>query len=116
MKLGLILVYVSGWFFLGTALPEAEFLPYLDKIGTVGLALLIAWLMYKEMGKRDLIWQEQLKTEREESKQDRVRMQEREQLFLKELLARLDEQRLQVNDLIKLFHKFYSKNEKGTDT
>ena len=70
----------------------------IDKISTTGLSLLVAWFLYRE-----------LKKERETSRLDMKQKEEVWQLerkeLLKDLMGRLDEQRFQVNDLVKLLTK-----------
>ena len=75
----------------------------LDKISTTGLSLLVAWFLYRE-----------LKKERETSRLDISKKEEAWHLerkeLLKDLMNRLDEQRFQVNDLVKLLTKKNNSN------
>jgi hypothetical protein len=104
------LIWVFGWDSLMLGIAQAtpmptDFMPYLDKVGTVGLALLVAYMMYKEMGRRERYYEGVLDKNRQQGKEERDKFHLKEEYLLKQLLDRLDEGRMQVNDLIKAIAK-----------
>lgn len=109
--IGISLFYSGAWAVIANGTPT-DMMPYLDKIGTVGLALLVAYMMYKELDKRETTHKQAMKEEREEQMKERQAWAEKEKYYLNQLLDRLDEHRLQVNDLIRTLTK--KQNEKNT--
>lgn len=111
-----LIIFIPTWIILQISANEvgaSDIMPYLDKIGTVGLALMIAYMMYKEMLRRD-------RDARIAEKEMRAEFKLKEDGWIKDraelteqLLERIDNAGFRANDILKQMQKQIEKNNQN---